>query len=231
MKSIKKTAVIMVCLIAIFAGQNLAAASYLPADGQDSFSLEEVYYLNSAMLNSDMLQFMQVYMYPDDPLTFYQQAAKWTDEEIETNAYYYFSFVYSQIAGKIPFYYFSNLEEYIAVTEQDVGEGPFQVYENITTFDDLKKIYPSGIVYCNPYDMLRTTARQMVYYIALQSEDGQAPSAAKAQEILDYLFQQIQQQYTAAMEAEAAAAEAAAAATDTTTAAATDAAAVPADAN
>jgi hypothetical protein len=206
MKSNKKIAVVLVCLIAVFAGQTLAAEAYLPADGQTSFSLDEVFYLNSAMLNCDMLQFMQAYMYPNDPLTFYQEAANWTDEDLETNAYYYFSFVYPQIAGQIPFYYFSDLEEYIAVTQQDVGEGPFEVYENITTFEDLRTIYPSGIVRCNPYDMLRTTARQMVYYIALVSEDGKSPSAEKADAILQYLFEQIQQEYENAMAAEQSAA-------------------------
>lgn len=207
MKSNRKTAIVLICVVAFIAVQGAAAKSFYPADGQTEFSLEEVYYLNSAMLNSDMLQFLQAYINPDDPLSFYREAAEWTDEEIETNAFYYLSFVYAEIAGKIPFYYFSNIEEYIKVTAQDVGQGPFGFSENITSFDDLRAIYPSGIVYCNPYDMLRTTARQLVYYILLHSEDGRSPSADVASEILDQIFAYLEQQYEEAMESEAAALE------------------------
>lgn len=207
MKSNRKTAIVLICVVAFIAVQGAAAKSFYPAEGQTEFSLEEVYYLNSAMLNSDMLQFLQAYINPDDPLSFYREAAEWTDEEIETNAFYYLSFVYAEIAGKIPFYYFSNIEEYIKVTAQDVGQGPFGFSENITSFDALRAIYPSGIVYCNPYDMLRTTARQLVYYILLHSEDGRSPSSDVASEILDQIFAYLEQQYEEAMASEAAALE------------------------
>lgn len=208
MKSRKISSIAIFCIVlCIFAVSTLSAKSYLPEVGQEEFYIDEVYYLNSAFVNADMLQFMQVYMAPEDPVTFYQTAANWTDEEIETNGYYYLSFIFPEIAGQIPFFYYADLEAFCFETNQDPGQGPFAVYENITTFEDLRAIFPSGIVRCNAYDMVRTTARQLAFYCQVVSEDGLAPSAEFTAELINYIFEQIEAEFNAAMEAEAQLAE------------------------
>ncbi|MBO4388097.1 MAG: hypothetical protein J5785_01495 [Spirochaetales bacterium] len=204
MKSKKTIALIAVCIVLVFAVQNLGAKTFLPAPGQNLFSVEEVYYMNSALVSCDMLQFLQVYFNEEDPLAFFLEAENWTDEEIEEYAYYYFNFTFPEIAGRIPFYYFSNIEQYIAATGQSIGEGPFSLNENITTFSDLADIYPSGIIYCNPYDMLRTAARQLKYYVALKSPDGRSPSYDTAKMYLDYIFAAYEAEFDQAMAEEAA---------------------------
>lgn len=205
MKFHKKLAIALLCAAVLAAGSNLSARSFLPEEGQKLFDLEQIFHLHSALLSADMLQLLQVFVNPDEPLAFYKEASHWTDEEAEIYGRTYIGLMFPQLAGKIPFYYFSSLEEFCEATGQDLGDGPFEQDEILTSMDELREIYPSGIVRANPYDMLRTAARQLAYWIELRSEDGKAPAAEKAQALVDFVVAQISKDYEARMAEEAAA--------------------------
>jgi len=169
---------------------------------KEGYTLEEAFWFNPTIYCIDVLQFTQVYMMPEDPVSFYMSAADYTDEQIEDYYIIFQSFMEPSRVGLINFGYSCDVEAYAELVgfEFDSNES----YGFDILFEDLSavpQLFPRGIGRANAYDTYRRTALQLAFYAA---EHGKTPGADVISDYLTQLFEYYEKQYDEAMEAEAA---------------------------
>ena len=90
---------LILCLVlaqGVFAEDNQYPTYYKPFRAKsvdDGYTLWDALWFNPTIYCLDVLQFNQVYLMPDDPVTFFLEAAAQTDEKIEEDYFIYGSFV------------------------------------------------------------------------------------------------------------------------------------------
>ncbi|MBP5163163.1 MAG: hypothetical protein ILP16_09355 [Spirochaetales bacterium] len=190
----------------VFAEDNQYPSYYKPFRAEnidDGYTLWDALWFNPTIYCLDVLQFNQVYLMPDDPVTFFLEAAEQTDERIEEDYFIYGSFVEPEYVGRVSFALSCDVEEYAKVIGH-VFDPSFSYYlSNVfTDLETVADIFPRGIGRANAYDTYRRTALQLAYYA---SKNGKTPAFDQINEYLDDAFAQFEKQFEEAMEAEAAA--------------------------
>lgn len=186
-------------IIAIIGAQSVFANVYALDSKKESFTLDEAYYINGPLFSADILQFMQAFQSPDNPLEFFKSASNYTDEQIEECFYYYLAFLAPNAVGQVEFKILADIDAFVERTGSELPKDNINFQASFTNISDLSKIYPAGIVLTDAYDGFRTTARNLYYYTI---ENGKAPAYDNCMEILELIYQQIQQDYEAAINEE-----------------------------
>ena len=177
--------------------------SFEAKSNDDGYTLEEALWFNPTIYCIDVLQFNQVYLMPEDPVTFFLEAAEQTDGEIEDDYYIYGSFIEPEYVGRLSFALSCDVEEYANligyVFDPSFSYSLSNVFTDLETVAD---IFPRGIGRANAYDTYRRTALQLAFYAG---KNGKTPAFDLINEYLDAAFAQFEKQFEEAMEAEAAA--------------------------
>ena len=205
----KKTIILAVALVlCLVLAQSVFAADeysneYRPLKVRDGYSLEEAFWFNPTLYATDVLQFTQAYMMPEDPVTFYMAAANYTDEEIEEIFVIYQSFFEPEYVGYVNFNYSCDVEafaESVGYSFDPDGSYVFSIlFEEV---EDLVDIFPNGIGRTNSYDTFRRAALQLAFYA---KKNGTTPGFQVCYDYIQQILAYYQEQFDAAMEAEAAA--------------------------
>lgn len=190
----------------VFAEDNQYPGYYKPFTAKsvdDGYSLWDALWFNPTIYCLDVLQFNQVYLMPDDPVTFFLEAAAQTDEQIEEDYFIYGSFVEPEFVGRVSFALSCDVEEYAKVIGH-VFDPSFSYYlSNVfTDLETVPEIFPRGIGRANAYDTYRRTALQLAIYA---KKNGKTPASDLISEYLDDAFAKFEKQFEDAMAAEAAA--------------------------
>ena len=200
---------LVLCIFAVqgvFAEDNQYPSYYRPFTAktiEDGYSLRDALWFNPTIYCLDVLQFNQAYLMPEDPVTFFMEAAQETDESIEESYYIYGSFIEPEYVGRVSFYYSCDVEEYAKAIEYEFDSSYTYYLSNVfTELETVPEIFPMGIGRANAYDTYRRTALQLAFYCA---KYGKTPVFDDINEYLDQMFALFEQQFEEAMEAEAAA--------------------------
>ena len=169
---------------------------------EEGYTLEEAFWFNPTIYCIDVLQFTQVYMMPDDPVSFYMSAAEYTDEQIEDNYIIFQSFIEPAYVGMVDFKNSCDVEAYAESLGYEFD--PSVSYGFDILFEDLSavtELFPRGIGRTSAYNTYRRTALQLAFYAA---KHGKTPGADVISNYLTQIFEYYERQYEEAMEAEAA---------------------------
>ncbi|MBR2281685.1 MAG: hypothetical protein IJ863_03575 [Spirochaetales bacterium] len=216
----KKNTVILavamvLCLVlaqSAFAADGDYPSEFRPLEVKDGYTLEEAFWFNPTLYAADVLQFTQAYMLPEDPVTFYMIAAGYTDDQIEETFVIYQSFFEPDYVGYVNFNYSCDVEAFAeSVGYEFDPEGSYTFSILFEEVEDLVDIFPRGIGRANSYDTFRRAALQLAFYA---KKNGTTPGYQVCYDYIQQILAYYQEQFDAAMEAEAAAT----AATEETTA-------------
>ncbi len=205
-KTIILTFALVLCLVlsqAVFADDVEYSNEIKPLKVRDGYSLEEAFWFNPTVYAVDVLQFIQAYMLPDDPVTFYKAAAEYTDEQIEESFVIYQSFFEPDYVGYVNFNFSCDVEAF--AKEVGFEFDPDASYVFSILFEDVAEIvdiFPRGVGRASSYDTFRRAAIHLAYYAA---ENGTTPGFQTCYDYIEQIMAYYQQQFDAAMEAEAAA--------------------------
>jgi len=173
---------------------------------RETVDLKDFYVISKAVSAADVLQFMQVYEAPESPLEFFTKASYFDDEEIENYFAYYLSFFNPEAAYKFSYIYFADRASYFKemnITPQEKAYTLEEAFSNFTSLENLQLIFPAGIVDGNVYDVFRTCSRQLAFYVALFSPDGNSPDYELCMNTLDAYYTALEENYQNVMEEEA----------------------------
>ncbi|MBQ7645308.1 MAG: hypothetical protein IJS84_09820 [Spirochaetales bacterium] len=171
-------------------------------EAENFYSLEEALWFNPTVYSVEVLEFLQAYLQPEDPVSFFLDAATYTDEDIDENAVIFQSFIEPDYAGAMPYLYRCDLE---ALTE-NLGydlfdpEGRYEFSFYFEEPGDFAALFPRGIGRANAYDTFRRCALSLAFYAKAH---GEAPGFKVAYDYIQQAFAYFEQQFLAAMEAEA----------------------------
>lgn len=170
-------------------------------DANDIFPLSEIYWFNPTIYSVEVLEFLQAYLLPEDPVTFFLDAAEMSNEDIDQYLVIFQSFVEPDYIG-IPFGYRSDIEafeESLGITLNDPERSYMYSYyfEKPAMFATL---FPRGIGRANGYDTFRRCALSLAIYA---SKNGSTPCFADWSAYIQEVIAYYEEQYNAAMEAEA----------------------------
>ena len=115
-KSIVMIIAVVLCIIvaqSAFAYDTNSSNVYLPLEVKEEYTLEEALWFNPTIYAVDVLQFIQAYLDPENPVEFYLTAAEYTDEDIENNFIIYQAFIEPEYAGYVNFEYSCDVEAYV----------------------------------------------------------------------------------------------------------------------
>ena len=62
-------------------------------DEDEGYTLEEAFWFYPTVFATDVLQFVQVYLMPEDPVTYFLSAGQYTDDQIEEDFVIFQSFL------------------------------------------------------------------------------------------------------------------------------------------
>lgn len=151
-------------------------------DAYEGYTLEEAFWFYPTVFATDVLQFVQVYLMPDDPVTYFLSAGQYTDDQIEEDFVIFQSFMDPEYLGMYSFEEFADIEIY--ADEYD----PSITYDISVLFEDLSYIadlFPRGIGRANAYDTFRRAAYQLALY---SSRNGKTPGFDALNDYLTQLF-------------------------------------------
>ena len=169
---------------------------------EEGYTLEEAFWFYPTVFATDVLQFTQVYLNPDDPVAYFLAAGQYTDAQIEENFLIFQSFYEPDYYGVIKFAESADVEQYAAGL--GVEYDPDIPYDISVLFGDLsyiRDLFPRGIGRTNAYDTYRRAALQLALYAA---KNGKSPCFDAIDEELNLFFTYFEQQFDEAMESEAA---------------------------
>ena len=210
----KLTLVVMLVLCLVFAQGAFAEEKTWPdeyrmfevrGEEENFYSLEEALWFNPTVYSVEVLEFLQAYLQPEDPVSFFLDAAEYTDETIDENAVIFQSFIEPEYAGSMPYLYRCDLE----ALSENLGYNLFDPegrYEFSFYFEDpgfLTELFPRGIGRTDAYDTFRRCALSLAFYAKAH---GEAPGFKAAYDYIQQAFALFEEQFLAAMEAEAQAA-------------------------
>ena len=167
---------------------------------QQYYSLEEAFWFNPTVYSVDVLQFLQAYLMPDDPVNFYLAAVEFTDEQIDQFALIFENFVEPENVGA-PFIYRCDLEALEALAGVEIFDraGRYNYIYYFSTPELIQSLFPRGVGRANAYD----TFRRCAIHLAAYSMKHGIPDGASA--AMDYIWQlvlQFIQEQNAALESD-----------------------------
>lgn len=206
----KKSIVVLIAVVlCLLAAQSAFAIDYDSNEyrmfdyTKEEYTLDEAFWFNPTIYCIDVAQFIQAYIMPEDPVSFYLSACKFTDEEIDNYFVIFQSFIEPEYVGYVGFADSCDVEAF--------AESLGYVFDADSTYsfsilfeypEDIARIFPRGIGRSNAYDTFRRAALQLAIYA---TEHGTTPGFEACYEYIQYVFAYYEQQYEAAMAAEAAA--------------------------
>ena len=202
----KKSIILVIAVVmCLFAVQGVVAAEtedYRALDySREDFSLEEAFWFNPTVYSVDVVQFLQAYLDPENPVDFFYKAAVLEDEDIESLFPIYQSFMEPELAGLVSFDNCCDVEAYAASIGYSFN--PDTTYSFSYYFNDLKdvaSIFPRGIGRANSYDTFRRTAIHLAWYA---TKYGTTPGFENSYAYIEAVLAYYEQQFEEAMEAEA----------------------------
>ena len=207
----KKKSIVMIIavVLCVFIAQSAFALDpslsnvYLPLEVKDGYSLTEALWFNPTIYSVDVLQFIQAYLDPENPVEFFLSAAEFTDEQIEDNFVIYQAFIEPDYAGYVNFEYSCDVEVFAEsvnyVFDPDVPYVFSIIFEDVA---DVVDIFPRGIGRTNAYDTFRRVAFSLAVYAF---KNGTTPGFQLCYDIIQETLAYYEQQFEEAMAAEAAA--------------------------
>lgn len=202
----KKSIILIIAVVmCLFVVQGVVAADteeFKTLDyTREDFSLEEAFWFNPTVYCVDVVQFLQAYLNPENPVDFFVKAADYSDEEIEGYFTIYQSFMEPEYAGLVSFANSCDVEAYAA----SIGYvfNPDTTYSFSYYFNDLQdvaSIFPRGIGRTNAYDTFRRTAAHLAWFASV---NGTTPGFEGSYAYIEAVLAYYEQQFEAAMEAEA----------------------------
>jgi len=169
---------------------------------EEGYTMEEAFWFYPTVFATDVLQFTQAYLMPEDPVAYFLAAGKYTDEQIEENYVIFQSFIEPEFVGVLKFSESADVEAY--ATQFGYEYDPSISYDICVLFDDLSYIcdlYPRGIGRTNAYDTYRRAALQLALYAA---KNGTTPGFEVIDDYLTQMFAYYEQLFDEAVESEAA---------------------------
>jgi len=207
----KKAMVIIAVVLCLFCMQSVFAGKEYPQEyrvlevkGEEEgfYTLAEAYWYSPTIYSVEVLEFLQAYMMPEDPVAFYLQAAQMTDEEIEECGVIFMSFVEPEYAGNIRYEYRCDLEAIVDLLGYEYND-PAQPYELSYFFETpefFNELFPMGIGRANAYDSFRRCAIHLAFYAA---KHGSTPGFQVCYDYIQDALDYYESQFDSAMEAEA----------------------------
>ena len=205
-------AIIAVILCLAFASSAFAGDKVYPGEyriftvkdeAEDFYSLEEAYWYSPVIYSVEVLEFVQAYLEPDDPVSFFLSAAECTDEEIDQYAVIFQSFLEPEYIGALPFEFRCDIEALVEYLGYDLFDRNGR-YELSYYFEDpafLAQLFPRGIGRANAYDTFRRCAVHLAFYAA---KHGTTPSFQICYDYIQYMLSYYEQLFNDAMASEAA---------------------------
>ena len=203
-KSIVMIIAVVLCIIvaqSAFAYDTSRSNVYLPLEVKEEYTLEEALWFNPTIYAVDVLQFIQAYLDPENPVEFYMTAAEYTDEDIENNFIIYQAFIEPEYAGYVNFEYSCDVEAYAESVnyffDPELSYVFSIIFEDVA---DIVEMFPRGIGRTNAYDTFRRCALQLAVYAA---KNGKTPGFQLCYDIIQDTLAYYEQQFEEAMAAEA----------------------------
>lgn len=203
-KSIVMIIAVVLCIIvaqSAFAYDTSRSNVYLPLEVKEEYTLEEALWFNPTIYAVDVLQFIQAYLDPENPVEFYLTAAEYTDEDIENNFIIYQAFIEPEYAGYVNFEYSCDVEAYAESVnyffDPELSYVFSIIFEDVA---DIVEMFPRGIGRTNAYDTFRRCALQLAVYAA---KNGTTPGFQLCYDIIQDTLAYYEQQFEEAMAAEA----------------------------
>ena len=203
-KSIVTIIAVVLCIIvaqSAFAYDTSRSNVYLPLEVKEEYTLEEALWFNPTIYAVDVLQFIQAYLDPENPVEFYMTAAEYTDEDIENNFIIYQAFIEPEYAGYVNFEYSCDVEAYAESVnyffDPELSYVFSIIFEDVA---DIVEMFPRGIGRTNAYDTFRRCALQLAVYAA---KNGTTPGFQLCYDIIQDTLAYYEQQFEEAMAAEA----------------------------
>ena len=169
---------------------------------EDGYTLEEAFWFYPTVFATDVLQFTQAYLSPEDPVSYFLAAGQYTDEQIEEDYIIFQSFIEPEYLGVVGFADSADVEAYAA--EFGYEYDPDIPYDICVLFDDLSYItdlYPRGIGRAGAYDTFRRAALHLALYAY---KNGKTPGFDVLDDYLTQLFAYYEMLFDEAVESEAA---------------------------
>ena len=170
-------------------------------EGEGFYTLAEAYWFNPTVYSVEVLEFLQAYLLPEDPVTFFLGASEFSDEEIDEHAIIFQSFLEPEYVGALPFGYICDIESLSEMLGYDLFD-PAGQYELSYHFEDPKffiELFPRGIGRADAYDTFRRCALQLAIYASI---NGKTPSFQTCYDYIQGMFAYYEEQFDAAMDAE-----------------------------
>ena len=166
------------------------------------YTLAEAYWFNPTVYSVEVLEFLQAYLSPEDPVTFFLDASKLSNEDIDQYAVIFQSFLEPEYVGAFPFEYICDIEALSDMLGYDLFD-PAGQYELSYHFEDphfFIELFPRGIGRANAYDTFRRCALQLAIYANIK---GSTPGFQTCYDYIQDMFAFYEEQFDAAMDAEA----------------------------
>jgi len=169
---------------------------------EEGYTLEEAFWFFPTVYATDVLQFVQAYLMPEDPVTYFLSAGQYTNEEIEEDFVIFQTFIDPEYLGVVN--YGDSADPEVYAEKKGYEYDPSITYNISVLFSDFSYIadlYPRGIGRADAYDIFRRAALQLAFYAA---KNGNSPCFTRIDDYLTQLFASYEQQFDEAMESEAA---------------------------
>lgn len=170
----------------------------------ETYTLEEAFWLQPTVFATEVLEFTQVYMYPEDAVEFFLEAAQYTDEEIEDLFIIFQVFFQQEIAGYVKFRDSCDVQAYLRELGEEDYFDPGMSYILDYYFEspeNIAAIYPAGIGRADAYETYRRAALRLAAYCV--KNNGNTPCFDMLSEYLEQVYAYYQAEFDAAMEEEA----------------------------
>lgn len=198
---------ILVCLVLV---QGVFALDYpddfrmfeVKGEQENYYSLEEAFWFNPTVYSLDVLEFAQAYFAPEDPVGFFLDAAEYTDDQIDDVAIVFQSFIEPEAVGAFPYLYRCDLEALAENLGADLFD-PDARYEFSFYFEDpstMLELFPRGVGRTDAYNTFRRCALSLAIYAR---KHGNAPGFQVCYDYIQSALAYYEEQFNAAMEAEA----------------------------
>ena len=209
----KRSAIVIIALVlclvlaqGVFAEGKVYPNEYkifeVKGEEENYYSLAEAYWFNPTVYSVEVLEFLQAYLSPDDPVSFYMDAAQFSNEDIDQYVVIFQSFLEPEYVGAIPFEYRCDIEALSEFLGYDLFD-PEGRYELTYYFEDphfLVQLFPRGIGRANAYDIFRRCALHLACYTAV---NGITPGSLACYDYIQTMIAYYEEQFNEAMEAEA----------------------------
>jgi len=169
---------------------------------EEGYTLEEAFWFYPTVFATDVLQFTQAYLMPDDPVSYFLAAGRYTDDQIEEDFVIFESFIEPEYLGMVSFEESADVEGY--ATALGFEYDPDIPYDICVLFDDLSyisELYPRGIGRASAYNTFRRAALQLAIYAY---KNGKTPGFDIIDDYLTQLFAYYEMLFDEAVESEAA---------------------------